>query len=81
MTALGLLLSITTRLSNLVKSNGSLDGSLVPHRLQAFLPLLDLEHLVDDSIDLHLACVKVRDRSGELIGLGEAAQNGDFVAN
>lgn len=65
----------------LVKSNGSFDGGLVPHRLQTLLPLLDLEHLVDDSVDLHLACIKIRNSSWEFVGLGETAQNRDFIAN
>lgn len=43
--------------SPLVEHDRSLDGSLVLHRLQALLPLLQLERLVHDAIDLDLALI------------------------
>ncbi len=41
----------------LVKDNGRLDGTLVLHRLETLGPLLQLERLVDDPLDLDLARV------------------------
>ena len=42
--------------NNLVlEDNSSLDGALVLHRLQAFTPLLELEGLVNNTLDLDLA--------------------------
>lgn len=64
-----------------VKDNRGLDGALVPHRLQTLLPLIQLEGLVDNTLDLDLAAIEVVDRGGELVGLGEGAEDGDFVAD
>jgi len=47
---------------SLVEDNGGLDGTLVLHRLQALSPLLKLESLVDNSLDLDLARVQIVDR-------------------
>lgn len=71
----------TSSSQHLVKGDGSLDGGLVAHRLQALLPLLDLEHLVHNAVNLDLARVEVVDRGGELVGLGERAEDGDLVAD
>ena len=43
---------------NLVfKDDGSLDSTLVLHRLQAFAPLFKLEGLIDNSFDAHFSTV------------------------
>jgi hypothetical protein len=47
-----------------VEDNGGFDGSLVPHGLQAFAPLLQLESLVDNTPNIHLARVEVVDCGG-----------------
>jgi hypothetical protein len=47
---------------SLVEDNGGLDGTLVLHGLQALSPLLKLESLVDNSLDLDLARVQIVDR-------------------
>lgn len=80
--------NITTRSSHnssylpgLVEGDGSLDGALVTHRLQALGPLVNLEHLVDNTVDFDLAGVQVVDSSGELVRLGEAADDGDLVTD
>lgn len=65
----------------LVKGNGGLDGALVAHGLQALLPLLDLKDLVHNAVDLHLARVKIVNCGRELVDLGEAAQNSDFISD
>jgi hypothetical protein len=65
----------------LVKGDGGLDGALVAHRLEALLPLLQLEGLVDDAAHLDLAAVEVVNGGGELVGLGEGAEYGDFVSD
>lgn len=39
--------------SILVEGDGSLDGALVPHGLETLSPLLEFEHLVDNSVDLY----------------------------
>lgn len=65
----------------LVKDDRRLDGALVLQRRQTLLPLLQPEGLVHDALDLHLAGVQVVDGGGELVGLGEATQNGDFVTD
>jgi hypothetical protein len=44
---------------SLVEDNGGLDGALVLHGLQALSPLLKLESLVDNSLDLDLARVEI----------------------
>jgi hypothetical protein len=66
---------------NLIKRDGSLDGRLVLHRLQTLRPLLKLEGLVDDTLDLDLARVEVVDGGGEFIDLTEATEDGDLVAD
>jgi hypothetical protein len=38
-----------------IEDDGSLDGALVSHGLQALAPLLKLECLVDDTFDFDLA--------------------------
>lgn len=63
----------------LIKGNSSLDGALIPHRLQTLLPLVELERLVDDAMHLDLAAVEIVDGGGELVDLGEGADDGDFV--
>ena len=65
----------------LVESDGSLDGTLVPHRLQTLLPLIQSENLIHDAGDLDLIRVKVVDGSGELVSLREAAEDCDFVTD
>ncbi len=67
--------------SLLVKGNSSLNRALIPHRLQTLLPLLELEGLVHDTVDLDFATIEVVDRGGEFVGLGEGAEDGDFVAD
>jgi len=47
-----------------VEDDGSLDGALVLHGLQALGPLIQLECLVDDSFDLYLARVEIVDSGG-----------------
>lgn len=42
---------------------------------------MDLEDLVDNAIDLHLARVKVVDGGGELVHFREASENGDLVTD
>jgi len=49
--------------SDLVKDNGSLDGTLVAHALEALFPLFELEGLVDDTLDLDLARIEIVDSS------------------
>jgi hypothetical protein len=39
----------------LVEDNGGLDGALVLHGLQALAPLLELEDLVDNALNIDLA--------------------------
>lgn len=65
----------------LVKDDRRLDGALVLQRRQTLLPLLQLEGLVHDTLNLDFAGVQVVDGSGELVGLGEATQNGDLVTD
>jgi hypothetical protein len=65
----------------LVKSDSRLDGALIPHGLETLLPLVELEGLVDDAVHLDLAAVEIVDGGGELVGLGEGAEDGDLVAN
>jgi hypothetical protein len=43
--------------------------------------LLQLEGLVNDTVDLDLAAVKVVNGGREFIRLGERSKNGDFIAN
>ena len=43
--------------SNLIENNGSLNGTLVLHRLETLLPLVELECLVDDARNLDLSFV------------------------
>lgn len=64
-----------------VKNNGRLDGVLVAHRLQTLLPLFKLVQLIHYSGHLDLARVKVVNGCGELVDLGEAADDLNFVAN
>ena len=65
----------------LIKSNSRLDSGLVLHGLETLLPLVELEGLVDDPRDLDLAAVEIVDGGGELVGLGEGAEDCDFVAD
>lgn len=67
--------------TRLVKGDGSLDGGLVTHRLKTLLPLLDLEHLVNNAVDPDLAGIQVVYGSRELVGLREGAEDGNFVAD
>lgn len=67
--------------ARLIKSDGSLDGRFVAHGLEALLPLLDLVHLVDNAVDFDLPRVQVIHRSGELVSLREAADDGDLVTD
>lgn len=39
----------------IIEDDGCLDGALVLHGLQALAPLLELESLVDDTLNLDLA--------------------------
>lgn len=64
-----------------VKHNGSLDSALVAHRLQGLPPLLQLKHLVNNSIHANLTRVQIRDRIWELVGLAEASEDGDFISD
>ena len=73
--------SANSALTKLVKGNRSLDGALIAHRLQALLPLIELERLVDDTVDLDLAAVEIVNRGREFVRLGEGAENGDFVTD
>jgi len=52
-----------TTSTNLVKGDSGLDSTLVLHALETLGPLLQLESLVDDSLDLDLTTVEVIDRS------------------
>lgn len=61
-----------------VKDDGSLDRRLVADALESLAPLLELEGLVDDTLSLDLATVKVVDRGGEHEGLRERSDDGDF---
>jgi hypothetical protein len=64
---------------NLIKNDGSLDGALVPHSLKTLAPLLQPVRLVDDTLNLHLAAIKVANGGWEHVGLGERAKNSDLV--
>jgi hypothetical protein len=66
---------------NLIEHNGSLDGTFVTHRLKTLLPLLDPVHLIDNSLDIDLARVKVINSSGELVGLRETAEDSDLITD
>ena len=66
---------------SLVKGDGGLNGALVLHGLEALGPLLNLEDLVDNSVDFHLSGVEIVDGSREFIGLAEASKDGDFVTD
>ena len=55
----------------LVKSDDSLDSSLVANAFNGFPPLLQLEGLVNDALGFDLAALKVVNSCGELIGLRE----------
>jgi len=61
-----------------VKDDGSLDRRLVTDALESLTPLLELEGLVDDTLSLDLATIEIVDRGGELEGLGERSDDGDF---
>lgn len=64
-----------------LESNCSFDGGFIPECFQTLVPLFDREDLVHDAVDLDLSRVEVADGSGELVDLGEATDDGDFVAN
>ena len=55
----------------LVKSDDGLDSSLVANTFDGFPPLFQLEGLVNDALGFDLTALKVVDRWGELVGLGE----------
>jgi hypothetical protein len=71
----------STYLHLVIEGNSRLDSALILHCLQTLLPLIEFKRLVDNAGDLHLTGIEVVDCRGELVGLGERAQNGDFVAD
>lgn len=66
---------------NLVPDNSSLDGGLVANGLKGLGPLLHLEHLVNDTLDLDLARLHVVDGSGELVSLREGTEDCNLVTD
>lgn len=56
--------SVQKTFKGLLEDNGSLNSALVFHSLQTFAPLIELIGLVDNSLDLYLARIKVSDGGG-----------------
>src|SRR5579862_2619220 len=46
--------------NRLFKHYGSLYGTFIPHALQAFLPLINRESLIYNSLDLYFARIQIR---------------------
>lgn len=66
-------------LSDSIKSDSRLDGTLIPHTLQTFGPLIQFERLIDDAADFDLSAIQVIDGGWEHVHFGEGAQDGDFI--
>jgi hypothetical protein len=67
--------------SNLVKGDGRLNSRLVAHSLKALLPLLNLVHLVDNTIHPNLSRIKVINSSRELVCLRETTKDSNLITN
>jgi hypothetical protein len=70
-----------TSVPNLVKGDGRLNSRLVAHSLKALLPLLNLVHLVDNTINPNLSRVKVINSSRELVCLRETTKDSNLITN
>ena len=57
------------------------DGRFVLHCLDALLPLLEFESLIDYAFDLDLAAIEVVDCGWKFVGFAEGPNDSDFVAN
>lgn len=66
---------------NLIEGDGSLDSGLVAHSLKTLLPLLNLVHLVHNTVHLNFARVKIVNSGRELVGLRETAEDSDFITD
>ena len=57
------------------------DGRFILHCLDALLPLLEFESLIDYAFDLDLAAIEVVDCGWKFVGFTEGPNDSDFVAN